>query len=808
MRPLIEQWLPGAAIGVESRRERGASSALPPISFLHVWWARRPLAASRAAVVASLLPAWPTDDETARDPVALAVREGLEKEFGDEGAYHAWFLRSLGIFGDPVAGRRAIDAANAAGVKLAGNGYGYPRAFTYSPDEETIERVCRLAGLRANVEGPPVVLDPFAGGGSIPFEAARYGCATIASELNPVAAAILQGTVVLPARLGPGFAETLRHWGERWSNRVRERLAPFFPTEPGEEIAGYIWAHTVPCPTTGRPTPLAPDYWLARGAAGREVAVALEVDCSAGTLRTEVVSGKDAAAAGERSTYKRGTGVSVWTGEAFGADYIRSQATSANLGAVLLAVSVTRAGTSGRQFRAPTDADLAAVQAAGAELARRLPAWEVDGLVPEEEVPPGNKTDEPRAMGLRRWSDMFGPRQLLANLVALEELRATLAEARSELDHESWRGLGLYLAFALDKAVNFNGRLSSWIAPQTKVRSVFDRHDFAFKWSFAEFDGAHSLIPWCLDQVDDAYRGVARLIHRPASLYDVERAVQARVVVASATKLDLADASVDAVVTDPPYYDNVMYAECSDYFYVWQKRSLADTWPELVGQALTDKADEAVANPALFRDVAAPPRRGRRRAAEDGPSAAELADRHYETLLTQSFGEAHRVLKADGVLTVMFTHKRVDAWDTLGAALLEAGFAIGSSWPVRTEFEHSLHQAKKNAASSTILLTCTKRADAEPAWWADIRREVEQAAEDAARRFAAQGLVGIDLTLATYGPVLSVLSRRWPVYTGELDDQGRSQVLRPDVALALARRRVAALQKRALLGGRDVAFDP
>jgi hypothetical protein len=156
----------------------------------------------------------------------------------------------------------------------------------------------------------------------------------------------------------------------------------------------------------------------------------------------------------------------------------------------------------------------------------------------------------------------------------------------------------------------------------------------------------------------------------------------------------------------------------------------------------------------------------------------------------------------------MFTHKRVDAWDTLGAALLEAGFAIGSSWPVRTEFEHSLHQAKKNAASSTILLTCTKRADAEPAWWADIRGEVEQAAENAARRFAAQGLVGIDLTLATYGPVLSVLSRRWPVYTGELDDQGRSQVLRPDVALDLARRRVAALKKRALLGGRDVAFDP
>ncbi len=808
MRPLIEQWLPAAAVGVESRRERGASSALPPINFLHVWWARRPLAASRAAVVASLLPAWPSEEDAASDPAAAEARAALEKEFGDEDAYHAWFLRSLGIFGDPVAGRRAIDAANAAGVKLAGNGYGYPRAFTHSPDEETIERFHRLAGLRASVGEPPVVLDPFAGGGSIPFEAARYGCTVTAGELNPVAAAILQGTVTLPARLGPGFAGVVRTWGTRWSERVRDRLAPFFPREAGEEIAGYIWAHTVRCPTTGRPTPLAPDYWLARGAAGREVAVALEVDRAAGTVRTAVVSGKDAAVAGERSTYKQGTAMSIWTGEPFGADYIRAQATSGQLGAMLLAVSVTGAGVRGRQFRAPTDADLAAIDAAEAELARRLPAWEVEGLVADEEIFEGKETKRSVDMGLRRWSDMFAPRQLLTNLVVLEELRATLAEARGELDEESWRGLGLYLAFALDKAVDYNGRLSSWHASRTLIRNTFDRHDFAFKWSFAEFDGAHSLIPWCLDQAEDAYKGIARLAQRSGSLFEAERSAQARVLVGSATKLDLPEASVDAVITDPPYYDNVMYAECSDYFYVWLKRSLADTWPELVTQALTDKADEAVANPALFRDVATPRRRGRQRTnPEQGPTAVELADRHYERLLTEAFQEAHRVLKPDGVLTVMFTHKRVDAWDTLGAALLEAGFSIGSSWPVRTESEHSLHQAKKNAASSTILLTCTKRTGTEPAWWADIRGEVEHAAEEAARRFAEQGLTGIDLTLATYGPVLSVLSRRWPVYTGELDEDGRSVVLRPELALDLARRRVAGLKKRALLGGRDVAFD-
>jgi len=155
----------------------------------------------------------------------------------------------------------------------------------------------------------------------------------------------------------------------------------------------------------------------------------------------------------------------------------------------------------------------------------------------------------------------------------------------------------------------------------------------------------------------------------------------------------------------------------------------------------------------------------------------------------------------------MFTHKRVEAWDTLGQALLESGFSVGSSWPDETESEHSLHQAKKNAASSTILLTCRKRGTSEPAYWADIRGEIAATAREAAAQFSADGLTGIDLNISTFGPVLGVLSRNWPVLTGELDGEGNPQVLRPDVALDLAREEVARLKKRGLLGGRDVEFD-
>lgn len=310
---LIEQWFPTATVGAESMRERGAASALPPVSFLHVWWARRPLTSARGAVVASLLPAWPSVLDAEQDPASAEVLAGLQAEFKDEAAYRAWFLEAIGILGDPVAGRAKIKEANATDTKLAGNGYG--RAFSVSPSDVTIARIHRLAALRADVAEPPVVLDSFAGGGSIPFEAARYGCTSIAKELNPVAAAVLKGTVDLPAKLGPEFAQVIKHWGGVWAARVEERLAPFFPKPTGEGVIAYVWAHTVPCPTTGRPTPLAPDFWLARGAAGREVAVSLEADAATGNVNLGVVEGQDAKRWGEVSTYKRGIARSIWTGE-------------------------------------------------------------------------------------------------------------------------------------------------------------------------------------------------------------------------------------------------------------------------------------------------------------------------------------------------------------------------------------------------------------------------------------------------------------------------------------------------------------
>lgn len=806
VRPLIEQWFPAAVVGAESLRERGSAKAYPPINFLHVWWARRPLAASRAAVLASLLPAWPTKEEASADDEAAHARDALLREFADEEEYRSWFLQAIGITGDPVLGRMRIAAARESGERLEDGGYGYPRAFTVSPDAKTIARVGSLARIRDGSSEVPAVVDPFSGGGSIPFEAARYGFSTLANELNPVAAAILHGTVRLPAELGAEFANVIKVWGGRWAARVKERLSAFFPMGSDEKsIAAYIWAHTVPCPTTGRPTPLAPDYWLARGKAGRDVAVKLDVDGASGAVAVEVIQGKAAAEFGTRSTYKRGVGTSIWTGETFGGEYIREQANGGRLSETLLALSVVRSTTTVRQFRTPTQDDADALVAAKGELARLLPQWEVDDVVPTEAVTPGDKTDEPRRMGVTLWRDFFAPRQLLTAAIAAEELRRVVAEAEAEIGSERARALNLCLAFAFDRAISHDCRFATFDSSRAIVRSLFVRHDFGFKWTFAEFDGARVLIPWAVNHAVINHKKICDLVVSKQTLLDAGRAARADIAVGSATGLPLPSESVDSIVTDPPYYDNVMYAELSDFFYVWLKRTLRDTWPELTSQVLTDKDDEAVANGSLFRSVATFSGRGRR--PSGAKTADELADEHYERLLTQSFREAHRVLKPGGVMTVMFTHKRVDAWDTLGQALLESGFSINSSWPVHTESEHSLNQAKKNAASSTIFLTCRKRGDTTHAYWADIRADVVTAARQAATELAEDGLVGIDLTLATFGPVLSVLSRSWPVYTGELDADGNPQVLRPDAALDLAREEVARLKKRGLLGGRDVEFD-
>ena len=726
-------------------------------------------------------------------------RERERVPFRSAEEYQRWFVELCGIFGDPVAGRKKIRWAKQQGIRLKDPPYTHKRAFTVNP---TCYQLRVLEDLLRHTWGNHrlSVLDPFAGGGSIPFEAVRYGFDTSANELNPVAAAILRGTLQYPFAYGTSLTADTRRWGKRLTQRLRKALSPFYPEEPAGSVHAYIWARTVACPYTGKPVPLAPNWWLARsGTSGKAILPSFEENFARARFR--VVEVEDGTGPGgfdpAHGTVRRGRGRSPWASDqAIEGDYIKAEAQAGRMGSQLYCVAVKKP-RGGFDYRPPNDEDMEAIAKAEAELARKRPLWEARGWVPTEPYPEVSSDPRPLRFGMPTWSDMFSPRQLLSLCSYVEALHELVPEIESELPKDRAKAVVTYLGMVLSKAVNYNSYLASWHTGRAVMRGVFDRHDFSFKWTYGEFDASRNLFPWALDQVCDAYKGIAKLAEPAHRVFrQAETPVPVRVTRASASDLShIPDGSIDVVLTDPPYYDNVMYGELSDFFYVWLKRTLGSVHPDLFADDLANKDDEAVANPARFASM--------------GRKKKQLAAADYERKMAAAFREANRVLGDDGVLTVMFTHKKVEAWDTLAMSLLEAGFAIHSSWPVHTESEHGLHQAKKNAALSTILLTCRKRPQAtEPAWWDDIRGRVRRTARETAEQLQDQGISGVDLYIATFGPTLAILSESWPVLTSDIDEKtGEPKRLRPDVALDLTRAEVVELRKRGLLG-RDTRFDP
>lgn len=302
--------------------------------------------------------------------------------------------------------------------------------------------------------------------------------------------------------------------------------------------------------------------------------------------------------------------------------------------------------------------------------------------------------------------------------------------------------------------------------------NTFDRHDFSFKWSYAE------MAPLIVGQgYEWAIKQTAKCIAELVAMTRPDLDINAALLQGGQTDLlrsdrsqpppltitckpgdnldHIADGSVDVVVMDPPYYDNVMYAELSDFFYVWLKRTAGHVYPELFLRPLTDKDAEAVANVARFRG-------------QKGAKHRAYAD--YRDRMASIFEEMRRVLKSDGLMTLMFTHKATGAWDALTMGLMKAGFIITASWPVNTEAEGSMHIKDKSAANSTILLVCRPRpersADDDVKYWEDLAPLVGQAVRKRIKTFQDAGIKGVDLYLSAFGPALEEFSRHWPVKRG------------------------------------------
>ena len=863
---LIEGLFPCNEVGAETKRERDTGKA-PPTHRLHVWWARRPLTPSRAAVLGSILPA-DTDPEVFLRELGIVKKQAvigeqrwtlvgknldLVQTLEDGTEALVWSTKVQKALDKEIERRKQVrdklnaliqaDASLATDLVvtrwLAENGaisnVDTMQAFsqcnlipvkTVTADPAHInERIAFAAsdfvfeqlGERIQIdpedlyaygrayETPikPVfqditVLDPTAGGGSIPFEAARLGCKVIANDLNPVATAIEAATLQYPIQYGATLTDEIDKYGQQLCKTVETEMAPFYHFEKGEiDQTGLLYHRTVTCPACGERAPLLNAFALSKKSDGWMVIPQIEGFPGHKKVRfvpTRLRGGKGPHGEDpEQGSVVLGTGTCLFCHQAIPADEIKRQAQAGQMTDDLYIVAAVRnvqvTGKTGKPriaketfYREPTEEDYAALKRAKEALDAKWSHFEALDLIPTEKIPQGHKTAEPLRVGMKYWYQMFTPRQLLGHLTAMETLHNMIPQILAEHGKDKGTAIITYLQYMIDKCLDYNSRQTLWHAKRGVLAHTFTRHDFSHKWTFGEmvFTGANSGMAWACDQVLESYESVCKLLPKGIEVPVVTNG--------SAANLDIADKSIDVYCFDPPYYNNVQYGELSDFFYVWQKRTFRNLYPGVFSRVMTNKEDEAVANP--FRD-----------------GGAKEADRSYEYRMTEIFAEARRVVKDDGIMTMMFTHKTQAAWETLTRALIESGWIITSCMPVESEDSTGIHHKDVASAESSIFLACRKReqADREPAAWqgfggAGVVHQVRQAVREGLRSYDSLHLNPVDEMVASYGCALRVLSENWPVRDGD-------ELVSPIKAMREASTVVAQYQMERLTGGHISASD-
>lgn len=752
-RKLIEVALPLEAINASAVGDSPKRKGHP--WRLHFWWARRKLVVARAVLFAQLV-----DDPSVREDEFIA--EAREKGYKNpEGWADQRINQERERLFDLI--RRMVDWGN------LGDGALFDAAHAEI--------------MKSTNDNPPTILDPFAGGGTIPLEAQRLGLEAHASDLNPVAVLINKALVDVPPKFAgiepvfpgaagtridwpkaTGLAEDVRRYGEWVRDEAQKRIGHLYPkaTLPGggeATVIAWVWARTVACPNPacGIEMPLVRSWWLGKKR-GKEAYVVPRLD--QGRIKYEI--GHDPSLAPTRGTVTGGNGVCVACATTVPNKYIREQATLVGLGARLIAVIAE--GQRQRVYLPATDQDEAAASVARPD------------NTPDQVVPtPNHDVDRLPMYGMPRWSDAFTNRQSTA-LITFSDLVAgvrecVLADARAagmigDTGLEAG-GVGAtayadavvtYLGLSLSRATDYWSSLTSWHFRNEQIRNVFARQAIPMVWDFLEVNVLGNSAGSWTGHLGQAVEVLNGLQLGPSPTVE-QRPAQAAVAGTSAV-----------ISTDPPYYDNVGYSDLSDFFYVWIRRSLSSVYPDLLGTMLVPKADELVANHY---------RHGGRREAKT----------FFEEGFAEVFARARENARADLPITVYYAFKQEDTsavgetasagWETLLQAMVRGGWRITATWPFRTETSSRLLAQGTNALASSVVLALRPR---EPeatvtdrrGFIAAMKRELGQAL----RELQQGGIAPVDLPQSAIGPGMAVFSR----YAKVIESDGSEMTVRSALA--------------------------
>jgi adenine-specific DNA methylase len=757
-RRLIEVDLPIKRISAHARREKSIRHG--HISTLHIWWARRPLAACRAVVCAAL---WPDPADPLCPPSFREVANRALTEFAKR-------VSGQGKIGTPNLVATCSGESFKRWQRLAGSKEPLDLA---NPEQEIILRDALLDFIadfadwdnsavpeyletaRALTQAAhealggepgtrPLVVDPFAGGGSIPLEALRVGADTFASDLNPVA--VLLNKVVLEyiPKYGQRLADEVRKWGKWVKEQAEKEMTPFYAKDAdGATPVAYLWARRITCegPGCGAEIALMRSLWLAKKG-NRSVALRLVPRPKLKRVDFEVVEDVRAKDVTE-GTVRRGSATCPVCGFTTPVASVRRQLKE-HFGGTgdprLVCLITTRPNQAGVSYRLPTDRDTQTVRQAQEALARLKKNHKGTlSLVPDEPTPEGGGTGAGRAFsqryyGMDRFEHLFTPRQQLVLATFADLINRVGGEASQGEDSQFGIATSAVLSMALGKLADYLSSLCVWRIARSCVAHTFGRNALPITWDFGEMNPfAGSAGDW-----DEACRYLGMLID------EINRAsIRAgQVQLASATNHPLPDGIAHAFVTDPPYYDAVPYADLSNYFYVWHKRALQSFGLDILAHPLSPKEDEAIMDPAS-------------RSREGKPKNAAF----YEAAMRQAMENGCRILDRSGIGIIVFAHKSTSGWEAILQSVVDSGWVVTGSWPVDTERPGRLRSQDSAALASSVHLVCRPRRAHDIGDWRDVLADLPKRIHEWMPRLASEGIVGADAIFACLGPALEVFSR-------------------------------------------------